>query len=151
MRGHTNVTLIGNVGRTPDIRHLGTGSAVATFSLAINEVWTDKAGERKEQVHWFDCEAWGRTAETLAQYVAAGAPLFVAGRLKQDRWTDDAGQKRTRVKVAVDTYRLLGKREQAEDHEQPPASVTQATPAPAKPLSKWADEVGPITEDDIPF
>ncbi len=152
MRGHTTVTVVGNVGRVPDLKHIGVSQMVATFSVAVNEVRVNKAGERTEHVSWIDCEAWGKTAESVAQYVTEGCPIYLVGRLRQDKWTDEStGQKRSKLKVVADTFRVFNRREQTEDHERPPASVTQAAPAPAKPLSQWGDEVGPLTEDDIPF
>lgn len=152
MKGHTTVTVVGNVGRIPDLRSLGPSQTVASFSVAVNEVRVNKAGERTEHVNWIDVEAWGKTAELVGQHVTEGAPVVIVGRLRQDRWTDEStGQKRSKLKVVADTFRVFPKREQTEDHEQPPASVTQAKPAPTKPLAKWADEVGQITEDDIPF
>lgn len=120
------VFLMGHLTRDPELRHIPSGSSVCEFSLAVNRKWKDKGGESKEEVSYFDCIAWSRTAEVVAEHVKKGAPLFVEGYLKQDRWDDkDTGQKRSKIKVTAERVQFLGgKREggASEKEEEVPSN-----------------------------
>ena len=100
---------IGNLTRDPELRYTPSNMAITSFGLALNHKWKDKAtGDMKEEVTFIDCEAWGKTAETLAKYVGKGDPLYVEGRLKLDTWEDKAsGQKRSKLKVVAEVLQFL--------------------------------------------
>lgn len=117
------VIIAGVLGRDPQVRFLANEKAVASFSIAVNERFKDKNGEAKESTTWVDCEAWGRTAELVGQYLTKGKACLIDGRLKQDSWEKD-GVKQTKLKVVAESVQFLGGRGDGERHEA--ASETSA-------------------------
>jgi len=104
------VELAGHTTRDIELRYLPKGTCVGDFSLAVNRRWKDDSGEQKEEVSFINCVAFGKTAETLAQYVKKGHPLFIAGRLRQETWQDKTtGQNRQAIKVIVGEFQFLAK------------------------------------------
>ena len=89
-----NVVMNGRLGKKPEVRTLTSGSTVANFSIANNEVVKNKAGEKVEAVDWFDVEVWGRNAEIAEKYLKKGSQISLAGRLKTSSWEDKDGNKR---------------------------------------------------------
>ena len=109
MASVNRVTLIGNLGRDPEMRYLPSGEAVATFSVATTEQWKDKQGGKQERTDWHRIEFIGRTAEVCGEYLKKGAPVYIEGRLNLDTWDDKAtGQKRSKLKVVGEGLQLLG-------------------------------------------
>lgn len=102
------VLLAGHLTRDPELRPLGGDKVVVNFSLAINRRYKSAEGEIKEESTFVDCEAWGRTAELIGQYLAKGSAAYVEGRLKLDSWQDKEGKNRTRLKVVVDNVQFVG-------------------------------------------
>lgn len=141
----------GRLTRDPEMRTVGE-TAVVSFALAINHTWKDKAGQKKEEVAFVDCEAWGRTGEVIAQYSVKGAELYVEGRLKMETWDDkNGGGKRSQMKVVVDKMQLGSKREANGDGE-PPIGREDAHRAPApRPAAPAPRPVPTASFDDPPF
>lgn len=108
MANLNKVMLMGNLTRDVEMRAVREGSSVGKFALAINRNYTLASGEKREEVTFIECEAWGKTAEIIAKYVTKGRPLFVEGRLKQDTWTDKDNNKRTAIKVVVENFQFIG-------------------------------------------
>jgi len=134
------VMLMGNLTRDPELRVTPKGTAIATFSLAVNRKWKDESQQEREEVLFADCEAWGKSGETIAKYVTKGRPLFVEGRLRLDQWEDKTTkEKRSRMKIVVDQFQFLG--EGKGQQEGSPA------PKPAAP----APGLKPGTDEDVPF
>ena len=105
------VMLIGNLTRDPELRYTPAGSAVCEFAVALNRNWTSKAGEKKEEVAFIDVVVWARQAETCKEFLHKGRPVFIEGRLTQDRWEDkNSGQKRSKVFVTAERVQFLGSR-----------------------------------------
>jgi single-strand DNA-binding protein len=102
------VFLAGHLTRDPEVRPLAGEKVVTNFSLAINRRYKGADGEIKEESTFVDCEAWGRTAELVGQYLAKGSAAYVEGRLRLDSWQDKDGQKRSRLKVVVDSVQFMG-------------------------------------------
>lgn len=119
-----HVTIAGNLTRDPEVRFLSNEQAVCNFGLAVNRRWKDKAGESKEEVTFIDCEAWGRTAELVAQYLKKGSPAYIEGRLKLDQWEDKDGKKQQKLRVVAESVQFLGSK-----GDQPAAE----RPAPNRP------------------
>lgn len=142
------VMLIGHLTRDIETRAAGA-STVGGFGLAINHKYKTAAGEQREEVTFVDCEAWGKTAETLAKYVGKGDPLYVEGRLKLDTWEDKDGSKRSKMKVVVENFQFLGGKKDDAPAEPParPASRPAARPAPSRAPTNRP----PMGEEDIPF
>ncbi len=107
MASLNRVLLMGNLTRDPELRYTPGGAAVCEFSIAINRSYTSKTGEKKDEVTYLDIVAWARQAEICAEYLKKGRPVFVEGRLTQDRWEQD-GQKRSRIRVTADRVQFLG-------------------------------------------
>ena len=112
MAGNFNkVFLMGNLTRDIEIRQLPSGSgSVANIGLAVNRRFKKQDGQFGEETTFVDCEAWGRTAETMAQYLEKGRPVFIEGRLKLDQWQDKQGQNRSKLKVVVDNFQFIDSR-----------------------------------------
>lgn len=120
---YNKVLTAGRLTRDPELRYTPQGAAVCEFAIAVNRRWTNKqTGEKMEEVSFFDCVTWARTAETVAQYLHKGSEVFLDGRLQQDRWQDaQSGQNRSKVKIIAELVRFLDKRENtgAPPAEQP--------------------------------
>ena len=139
---------MGNVTREPELKYLPKGTAIASFAMAINRSWKTESGEKKDEVLFINCDALGKIAEIIGQYVKKGNPLYAEGRLKLDQWEKD-GQKHERMKVIVESIQLLGgKREEGAIPAQQEAPVRQGA-KPVKPTGPYPDlDVAP---DEIPF
>jgi len=113
MASFNQVILLGNLTRDVELRHTPSNQAVANIGLAMNRQYQTREGERREEVTFVDCEAWGRQAEVMAQYLSKGRPVFIQGRLKLDTWQDQQGQNRSKLKVVVENFQFVGGREGA--------------------------------------
>ena len=111
MASFNQVILIGNLTRDVELRHTPSNQTVANIGLATNRQYQTKDGERREEVTFVDCEAWGRQAEVMAQYLSKGRPIMIQGRLKLDSWQDKDGGSRSKLKVVVENFQFLGSRE----------------------------------------
>jgi single-strand DNA-binding protein len=142
------VILVGNLGRDAELRYTPGGAAIATINMATTEVWNDKAGQRQEKTEWHRVVLWGKTAESLAEYLTKGKQIYVEGRLQTRQWDDKDGNKRYTTEIRSDRIVLLGgagrggggaSRGGAEE------SMGGHGPSPAPDASE------PLTDDDIPF
>jgi single-strand DNA-binding protein len=142
MASVNKVILVGNVGRDAELRYTPGGSAVATFTMATNEAWTSKTGEKQERTEWHRIVVWAKQAEIAAEYVKKGRQLYVEGSIQTRQWDDKSGQKRTTTEIRAQRFQLLGRGEGAGRSE-----ASQPTPS-----SQEASEGEPsYQEDDIPF
>jgi single-strand DNA-binding protein len=149
MASVNKVILIGNLGKDPEMRYTQAGEPIANFSLATNDVWTDKSGQRQERTEWHRVEIFGKAAQVAKEYLSKGRSVYVEGSLRYDEWTDKDGNKRntTRVRVSGPGSRLVllgGRGEGGGSGRRGAASDSAAEPAPP------ANEVPPA-EDDVPF
>lgn len=108
MANLNKVFLMGNLTRDPELRYAPSGLAITTFSMAINRTWTSKEGEKKEEVCFVEVNAFGKTAEVIAEYFGKGKPIFIEGRLVFNRWETKDGQKRSTLKVSADSFQFIG-------------------------------------------
>ncbi len=104
------VMLMGNLTRDPELRYLPSNTAVVNLGLAVNRRWRNQQGEQQEETTFVDCEAFGRQAEILNQYLKKGRPLFIEGRLKLDQWQNREGQQRSKMKVVVEQFQFVDQR-----------------------------------------
>lgn len=148
------VMLMGNLTRDIELRHTpSTNTAIAQIGLAVNRKWRTPDGETKEEVTFVDCEAWGKTAEILAQYLKKGRPVYLEGRLRLDQWQDkESGQNRSKLKVVVESFQFIDSRPGEGQGGSTGGGSVQTRSygggragAPAGPAHE------PIGEDDIPF
>lgn len=103
------VILIGNLGKDPEIRHTPGGAAVANFSLATNEAWNNREGQREERTEWHRVVAFGKLAEICGQYLKKGKQVYVEGRLQTRAWDDRDGNKRYTTEIVASTMTMLGR------------------------------------------
>jgi single-strand DNA-binding protein len=141
------VQLMGNLTRDVDLRYTPNNTAVAQIGLAINHKYKTGDGEQKEEVTFIDCEAWGRAAEVLNQYLRKGRPVYIEGRLKLDQWQDKEGNNRSKLKVVVESFQFIDGKDQG---EQRPAPLQSQRP-PASRQAPPAEPFVPIEDEKIPF
>jgi len=139
MASFNKVILIGNLTRDVELKYLPKGTAVCNLSLAVNRRWKTEAGEEKEDVYFAECKAFGKQAETLAQYVRKGNPLMIEGRLTREEWDDKkTGDKRSTTRIMIETFQFLKERSEG----AAPAPRQEAAPTAPKP---------DLDADDLPF
>lgn len=156
------VILVGRLGRDPETRYTGGGQAVANFSVATDESYKDKNGERQKRTEWHRITAWGKLAEICQQYLKKGTMVYIEGRIQSREWQDKEGQKRTSFDIVANTMKMLSSRGDAaaasagggagartgggdefESHAAPAEeSYGGSAPSPAGPE---------ISDEDIPF
>ena len=109
MANFNKVMLMGNLTRDIELKVLPQGNqTVGNFGIAMNRKFKSASGEEREEVTFVDCEAWGRTAEIMKQYLTKGRPVFIEGRLKLDQWEDKEGKKQSRLRVVVENFQFIG-------------------------------------------
>lgn len=128
------VILVGHVGREVELRHTPSGIAVARFSVATNERWKDKEGQKQEHTEWHTVVAWGRLAEFCQQYLAKGRQVYVEGSLRTRTYDDEKGNRRYFTEIRAQTIQLLGRREEGGE-----AAAAEVPEVPAE------------SDEDIPF
>jgi single-strand DNA-binding protein len=131
---YNRVFLLGNLTADPESRDLPTGGIVTDLRLAVNRTYRNRDGEQTEEVSFIDCTAYGRTAEIARDYLKKGRPVFLEGRIHQDRWETSEGDKRSKLKVVVERLVLMPRRADAAEAETEPA------PEPAPPEEPSASE-----------
>ena len=104
------VILVGRLGRDPETRYTGSGQAVANFSVATDESYKDRNGERQKRTEWHKIVVWGKQAEIAQQYLKKGSLIFIEGRIQSREWQDKEGQKRTSFEIVANNFRMLGGR-----------------------------------------
>jgi single-strand DNA-binding protein len=147
------VTLLGNLGKDPEIKFLPSGQAVANFSIATTDRYKDKAGEWQDRTEWHNVVAYARTAEIVRDYVKKGNKLYVEGRLTTRSWDDkDTGKKVYRTEVVVNDLVLIGGRGDGEGGGGSYSGSRQGGSSQggySQPAPDYGDTG--ITDDDIPF
>jgi len=139
--GVNKVILVGNLGRDPELRYTQGGRAVANFTLATNERFSNRQGEPQERTEWHRIVTWDKTAENCAQYLQKGRQVYVEGRLQTREWEDKEGSKRKTTEVVALTVQFLGGR----DGGGGGGGGSRA------PREDGNDVGGPPSDDDIPF
>jgi len=165
MANLNKVFLIGNLTRDPELRYIPSGSAVATFTVAVNRVFVSQSGEKKEQTSFIRVVVWGRRAEVCGEYLAKGRPVFVEGRLQSREWQAQDGQKRSTIEVVADNVQFLrgGQTQSAAAakgaSQAPPLeeietiNLNQDTQVPEPPQADKNDasKNGPSPSEEAPF
>ncbi|MDP6545223.1 MAG: single-stranded DNA-binding protein [Phycisphaerae bacterium] len=170
MANYNKVILAGNLTRDPQLSYTPAQTPVVDFGMAINRTWRGQDGEKREETCFVDCRAFGRTAETINQYLSKGRPVLVEGRLRFSSWEKD-GRKHSKLSVTVENFQFLGSaqgggqgsyapQQQAPAPQQAPppqqqAPAPQPTPPPQAPQPDFGDEPAPPPDfgggEDIPF
>ena len=145
------VILVGNLGRDAELRYTPGGAAVATLNMATTEVWNDKSGQRQEKTEWHRVVLWGKTAESLSEYLTKGKQIYIEGRLQTRQWDDKDGNKRYTTEIRGDRVVLLGG-----------GGGGRGGPVSGGGRARWRrtrrrlggpgpEGSAPLTDDDIPF
>ena len=143
MANLNKVFLIGNLTRDPELRYTPSGTAVASFGVAVNRKWRSQTGEDREETCFVDVNAFARQAEVLSEYMSKGRPIFIEGRLHLDQWEDKAsGAKRSKLTVTVERFEFLGSGGGGKGEARRGAGKPQAAEAAEEPLP---------SDEDIPF
>ena len=129
------VLLVGRLGRDPELNFTSSGQAVADFSVATDESYKDRNGERIKRVEWHKVVVWGKQAEIAQQYLKKGSLVFIEGKTQSREWEKD-GEKRTSFEIVASSVRMLGSREGA-------AAAAGAT-------GSDSSAGGEISDEDIP-
>lgn len=109
-RSVNKVTLIGNLGKDPELRYTSSGVAVATFSMATSESWKDPEGNTQERTQWHNIVAWRKLAEIVGEYLKKGSKLYLEGRLQYRNYDDKNGVKRYVTEIVMDEMVMLDSR-----------------------------------------
>lgn len=104
------VMIIGRLGRDPELKRTASGQAVANFSVATSEKYTDKSGSKHESTEWHNVVAWGKLAEIIEQYVSKGSQIYVEGKLQTRSWDDSNGVKKYKTEIVCSSMQMLGGR-----------------------------------------
>jgi len=153
MANFNKVFFMGNLTRDPELRYLPNGTAVTTFTVASNRVYTLQSGEKKQEATFMRVVAWGKRAETCGEYLNKGSAVFVEGRLQTRSWQGQDGQKRSTVEIVADNVQFLGAPKKAAGGEQAEQEAAQE-PLDIIPDIDVAENNKPDKEsggDDIPF
>ena len=105
------VILVGRLGKDPEMRSTPSGQNVAKFTIATDEKYTDKAGEKQERTEWHNIVAWGKLAEICGQYLRKGKLVYIEGSIRTDSWEDkESGQKKYRTEIVANTMKMLDRK-----------------------------------------
>jgi single-strand DNA-binding protein len=111
MASVNKVILVGRLGKDPEIRSTPTGTTVAKFSLATDDRYTDKSGEKQERTEWHNIVAWGKLAEICGQYLRKGKLVYIEGSIRTDSWDDkETGQKKYRTDIVANQMQMLDRK-----------------------------------------
>ena len=140
--------IIGNLGADPEVRHTQSGSAVANLSVATNEKWTDKSGQKQERTEWHKVTVWGKQAESCEKYLTKGRRVYVEGRIQTRDWEDKDGNKRYTTEIVAHTVTFLGGDSGGGGGR--PARSPQGQPQ-EDPFADTSSNHNSFDDDDIPF
>ena len=148
------VILAGNLTRDPELRYTPKGLAIVKIGLAINRKWRSESGEMKDETTFVDVDAFGKTAETIGQYLKKGRPILIEGRLRYETWDDKTtGAKRSKLGVVMDSFQFIDSGNRGDSEGGAPAAAPRAArPAAASaPAAEPVEGDGPPESDDVPF
>ena len=114
--GILEVTAIGNIGATPELRYTSSGTPVSTFPIAINSTYNGKGGAQKRETEWLDVVTWDKQAQSCSQFLSKGQRVYVKGKLKTRTWDTQDGQKRFRIEINADRVFFLDRKESSSNN-----------------------------------
>ncbi len=139
-RGVNKVILIGNLGGDPEIKQISSGATVANVTLATNESWTDKSGQKQERTEWHRLVFWNKLAEIVGQYLKKGSKIYCEGRLQTRQWENKEGAKMYTTEISVTDMQMLdGRGDDGFQGENVGEQMSQQVPQ------------GVIDDTEIPF
>lgn len=155
MSALNKVQIIGNAGQDPEIRYMPNGSAVANLTLATSEKWKDKStGEPKEETEWHRIAVFGKLAEIIGEYVRKGSKLYIEGKLKTRKWTDQQGQEKYTTEIVVDGFSgqmiMLDSKGGSQSQSQQSSNVYAPKQAPNQQYQQSAPNQGGYNQQPAP-
>src|SRR5215469_3033736 len=130
MSGSVNkVILVGRLGKDPEVKYTPSGTPVAKFTLATDDVYKDRAGEQQRRTEWHTIVAWSKLAEICGEYLVKGKQVYIEGSIRSRQWEDQSGNKRTAYEIVARDMKMLGSKA---DSERMPTSEMPA-PEPVSP------------------
>ena len=137
MASLNKVILIGNLGKDPEVKYTQNGTAVANLSVATNDVWTDKAGQKQERTEWHRVVVWGKQAQVISEHLAKGKQIYVEGSLQTRSWDDRDGNKRYTTEIRAARVLMLGRADGPRTQSEGPAPEVEM--------------VSDVTDEEVPF
>lgn len=142
---NNHCSFIGRLGKDPETRYTQAGDAVCNFSVAVDESYKGKDGQKVDKTEWINCVAWRRLGEICGQYLTKGSLVAVSGKMQTRKWQDSNGQDRYTTEILLDEMRMLGGKGDGA------AITSSSTASAAPPKQPEAAASQPPVEDDIPF
>lgn len=142
---NVNIAIVsGNLTRDPELRYSASGTGFCKFTVAVNDNWKGKDGDKREKVYFLDCVAFGKTGETIATHFKKGKKILIEGKITQDRFEDkETGKKRSSVSITVQTFHFMG--------DRPVSSVDGVGGTDQQKSEPTEPADGTPVEGDIPF
>ena len=127
MKGVNKVIIIGTLGQDPEVRYSASGNCIANLSVATNESWTDKEGNKQEKTEWHRCVLFGKVAEIAGQYLKKGSQVYLEGKLQTNKWQDKDGKDRYTTEIHAREMQMLGGKggHDDTDHRKPETATTR--------------------------
>lgn len=150
------VILVGRLGRDPETRYMPNGDAITNFSIATDEQWRDRNGERQTRAEWHNVSLYGKLGEIASQYLRKGSQVFIEGKIQSRKYTDKDGIERMAYNIIGNEMKMLGNRNDGFDSgnnnaapptSNPPPEAPRRQPPQQTPTTPPIDDI----EDDIPF
>jgi single-strand DNA-binding protein len=145
------ITIVGNLGRDPELRYTPQGNAVCNFSVATNEKRRDKNGEMQDITTWFRITLWGKQAENASKYLTKGSPIYVEGRLKVEEWTDRDGKGRYTLEVSATDMQFISAGARGDEMSGGGGGGMDETGFGGDDSREMMKSSAAPTDDDIPF
>lgn len=142
--GVNKAILIGHLGRDPEMRYTPSGMAVANFTMATSENWTNKEGVKETRTEWHRIVTFGRLAEICGEYLSKGRQVYVEGRLQTREWEDRDGNKRYTTEIVAREMQMLGSKDSGDTSKTKSKPQNQVSEVPEPSYSD-------VQDDDIPF
>jgi single-strand DNA-binding protein len=150
------VILIGRLGKDPEVKYTNSGTPVAKFSLATDEVFKDRTGEQQRRTEWHNIVAWNKLAEICGEYLTKGKQVYIEGSIRSRQWEDQSGNKRTAYDIVARDMKMLGSK--ADSERSMAASPDRSSFAQTSERGPAEAELPPeqpispeITDEDTPF
>lgn len=152
MAGVNKAIIVGHLGKDPEVRYTPQGKAVANFSVATSESWTDQQGQKQDKTEWHAIVVWGKTAELCGQYLAKGRLVYIEGRLQTREWNDKDGNKRRTTEILADKVTFLSPRGETTGVGAAGGDDYKRSSSNAGIQDAGSFDYGPpLGDDDVPF
>ena len=153
MSGSVNkVILVGRLGKDPEVKSTPSGTTVTKFSIATDEKFTDKSGEKQERTEWHNIVAWAKLGEICGQYLRKGKLVYIEGSLRTDSWEDkETKQKKYRTEVIAQTMQMLDRAGDSEAGGGGGGGYAQSSSRRGPDSSSQSNSGPEVEDDDVPF